>query len=90
MNRSKKTYLLILVMFSLSFSYFTVEAEGGEKIFQYPINVGVLENGLKVVSVEFDSPGLISYYTIVRTGSRNEVEAGKSGFAHFFEHIMFR
>jgi zinc protease len=27
---------------------------------------------------------------MVRTGSRDEVEAGKSGFAHFFEHMMFR
>ncbi|MEO8036665.1 MAG: insulinase family protein, partial [Acidobacteriota bacterium] len=26
----------------------------------------------------------------VQTGSRNEIEAGKSGFAHFFEHMMFR
>jgi zinc protease len=26
----------------------------------------------------------------VRTGSRNEIEPGKSGFAHFFEHMMFR
>ncbi len=26
----------------------------------------------------------------VQTGSRNEVEPGKTGFAHFFEHIMFR
>ena len=29
-------------------------------------------------------------YTIVRSGSRNEIEPGKSGFAHFFEHIMFK
>jgi zinc protease len=27
---------------------------------------------------------------MVRTGSRDEVEEGKSGFAHFFEHMMFR
>jgi zinc protease len=27
---------------------------------------------------------------VVRVGSRNEVEPGKSGFAHFFEHMMFR
>jgi zinc protease len=40
--------------------------------------------------VHFDSPGLVAYYSVVRTGSRNEVEAGKSGFAHFFEHMMFR
>ena len=38
----------------------------------------------------FDSPGIIAYYTVVRTGSRNEVEKGLSGFAHFFEHMMFR
>jgi zinc protease len=27
---------------------------------------------------------------MVRTGSRDEVEPGRSGFAHFFEHMMFR
>jgi len=26
----------------------------------------------------------------MRVGSRNEVEKGKSGYAHFFEHMMFR
>jgi zinc protease len=37
-----------------------------------------------------ESPGLVAYYSVVRTGSRDEVESGKSGFAHFFEHMMFR
>ena len=50
----------------------------------------MLDNGLTVLSVPFDSPGIIAYYTVVRTGSRNEVEKGLSGFAHFFEHMMFR
>ena len=36
------------------------------------------------------SPGLVAYFSVVRTGSRDEVEPGKSGFAHFFEHMMFR
>jgi zinc protease len=27
---------------------------------------------------------------VVRTGSRDEVEEGHTGFAHFFEHMMFR
>lgn len=49
-----------------------------------------MPNGLRIFIVEFDSPGLVAYYSIVRTGSRNEVEPGKSGFAHFFEHMMFR
>ncbi|MEK7263841.1 MAG: pitrilysin family protein [Bacteroidota bacterium] len=60
------------------------------KIFPYEINKEVLNNGLTVLSVPYESPGIIAYYTIVRTGSRNEVEDGKSGFAHFFEHMMFR
>lgn len=59
-------------------------------IFPYPVTTRVLANGLKVVMVPFDSPGIVAYYTIVRVGSRNEVEPGHSGFAHFFEHMMFR
>ncbi len=61
-----------------------------QPVFAYPIQKTVLDNGLTVLSVPFDSPGIIAYYTIVRTGSRNEVEKGLSGFAHFFEHMMFR
>ncbi|MBM2845406.1 MAG: Insulinase [Bacteroidetes bacterium] len=62
----------------------------GEKILPFPIHQTVLDNGLKIVTIEFDSPGIIAYYTVVRSGSRNEVESGLSGFAHFFEHMMFR
>jgi zinc protease len=60
------------------------------KAFPFPTTVKTLPNGLKVFVVEYDSPGLVAYYSVVRTGSRNEVEPGKSGFAHFFEHMMFR
>ena len=60
------------------------------KIFPYDYKIEVLDNGLKVVSIPLPNPNIISYYTIVRSGSRNEVEPGKSGFAHFFEHIMFK
>ena len=61
-----------------------------QPIFPFPIQQTTLDNGLSVISVPFDSPGIIAYYTVVRTGSRNEVEKGLSGFAHFFEHMMFR
>ncbi len=59
-------------------------------IFPFPLEVRSLANGLRVIFVPFDSPGLAAYYSLVRTGSRNEVELGRSGFAHFFEHMMFR
>ena len=65
-------------------------AQTPEKIFPFPLSVFELDNGLTVVSVEYDSPGIIAYYTVVRAGSRNEVEPGFSGYAHFFEHMMFR
>jgi zinc protease len=58
--------------------------------FPFPVTEKTFANGLRVYVVGFDSPGLVAYYTVVRTGSRNEVEPGKSGFAHFFEHLMFR
>ena len=65
-------------------------AQTPEKILPFPLSVFELDNGLRVVSVEYDSPGIVAYYTVVRTGSRNEVEPGFSGYAHFFEHMMFR
>ena len=61
-----------------------------DQIFPFPVTVLDLDNGLRVVGVEYDSPGIVAYYTVVRTGSRNEVEEGFSGYAHFFEHMMFR
>ena len=60
------------------------------KLFTYPYTIDDLPNGLRLVTVPTDYPNLVSVYIAVSAGSRNEVEPGKSGFAHFFEHIMFR
>ena len=49
-----------------------------------------LQNGLNVVTVPYASPGIAAFYIVVRVGSRNEIEPGHTGFAHFFEHMMFR
>jgi len=59
-------------------------------VFPFPYKIEVLDNGLTVVSIPLNNPHIISYYTVVRSGSRNEIEPGKSGFAHFFEHMMFK
>ncbi len=60
------------------------------KAFPFPIELHTLRNGLRVALIQYDSPGLVAYYTLMRVGSRNEVEKGRSGYAHFFEHMMFR
>jgi zinc protease len=65
-------------------------APDATRAFPFPVEVHALPNGLRVAFIQYDSPGLVAYYTLMRVGSRNEVEKGRSGFAHFFEHMMFR
>lgn len=59
-------------------------------VFDMPYLMRELDNGLRVIIVRTDYPDIVTLQTPVQTGTRNEVEAGKSGFAHFFEHMMFR
>jgi len=59
-------------------------------VFNAPPTVDHLPNGLTVVTVPAESPGIVAYYTLMRVGSRDEIEAGHSGYAHLFEHMMFR
>jgi zinc protease len=79
----KKTTLLILLTAIIS----TARAAD---ILPYPIMQKDMANGLKVVTIPYDSPGLAAFYIVVRVGSRDEIDAGRTGFAHFFEHMMFR
>lgn len=65
-------------------------AQSAGDIFPYKVHESTLDNGMRIVVIPYDSPGTVAYYTVVRTGSRDEVEPGHSGFAHFFEHMMFR
>lgn len=82
-----KIVTLLVAIGMLSSSAFS---QASKKILPFPILQKKLANGLNVVTVPFNSPGLASFYLVVRTGSRNEVEEGKTGFAHFFEHMMFK
>lgn len=61
-----------------------------DKIFPYPYRLVELDNGFKAYFIDTGPSGQIAYVTVVRTGSREEVEPGRSGYAHFFEHMMFR
>ncbi|MEC8374315.1 MAG: insulinase family protein, partial [Pseudomonadota bacterium] len=48
-----------------------------------------LENGLTVILHEDHSDPLVHVDVTYHVGSARE-EVGKSGFAHFFEHMMFQ
>jgi zinc protease len=65
-------------------------AQENGRVFPFPYETVQLENGFRAYLIKAGAPGQIAYVSIVRTGSRDEVEPGKSGFAHFFEHMMFR
>jgi zinc protease len=61
-----------------------------QKVFPYNYSQDDLPNGLRLVTIPTDYPNIVALYVVVQTGSRNEVEPGKTGFAHLFEHMMFR
>jgi zinc protease len=82
--------IFLALLCALSFVSSIAAQQSSRKVFPYNYTVDDLPNGLRVVTVPTDYPNLVSLYTVVGAGSRNEVEANKSGYAHFFEHLMFR
>jgi zinc protease len=54
------------------------------------MTVDKLDNGLRVVIAAMPGAPTVAFYTLVQAGSRDEVEPGRSGYAHLFEHLMFR
>jgi len=65
----------------------TVESEQGE--INIPFKKFTLENGLTVVLHQDKSDPLVHVDVTYHVGSGRE-DIGKSGFAHFFEHMMFQ
>ncbi len=65
----------------------TVTKKGDELVIPY--QKYVLPNGLTVVLAEDHSDPLVHVDVTYHVGSARE-EIGKSGFAHFFEHMMFQ
>jgi zinc protease len=57
--------------------------------FPYEVVSRTLDNGVAVHVVPMPSPGVVTFGTWMSVGSRDEVDPGRTGFAHFFEHLMF-
>ena len=66
----------------------TVAAKPGDKV-AIPYAKYLLDNGLTVILHEDGSDPLVHVDVTYHVGSARE-EVGKSGFAHFFEHMMFQ
>jgi len=78
----KKTTLLVTTLL-LCFRAMFAQPPASSKILPNPIIQKKLANGLNVVTVPFDSPGLAAFYIVVRAGSRDEVELGKNRLRAF-------
>ncbi len=82
--------LMIILSMLICLPAMALAQQKPRKLFPYNYSMDDLPNGLRLITVPTDYPNLVALYIVVQTGSRNEIEAGKSGFAHFFEHMMFR
>ncbi len=82
--------LVLLSLIPMLIAGTAVAGPPAERFFPYAFEDYTLDNGFNSVLIPMKGSGLVAYYTVVRTGSRDEWEPGKSGFAHFFEHMMFR
>src|SRR6185503_13433522 len=67
-----------------------IAGQSAKKVFPHNFFIDDLPNGLRLITVPTDYPNIVALYIVVNAGSRNEIEPGKSGFAHLFEHLMFR
>jgi zinc protease len=89
---SVRALLAAALVFAIPLTTVAAPAKKPAKSQPFPFKktLHTLPNGVRVVFVPYASKGLVAYYTLMRVGSRNEAEPGRSGYAHFFEHMMFR
>ncbi|HEY0428964.1 MAG TPA: pitrilysin family protein [Pyrinomonadaceae bacterium] len=66
-----------------------VPAQTGDKLPPIKYTEFTLKNGLRVIMHEDHSTPIVAVNVWYHVGSKNEV-AGKTGFAHLFEHMMFQ
>ena len=93
-NAMKTVLFPITLTFLLSIPTLPVGVSGSKpstrekEKFSLPYEKFTLENGLEVILHEDHSDPIIAVATVMHVGSNRE-KPGKTGFAHFFEHMSF-
>jgi len=82
---------LALFLLPLAFAGAAFAAAPAKKLVVPPIQLHhrTLANGLETYSVEDHSSPTVAIHVWYRVGSKNDPQ-GRSGFAHLFEHLMFK
>jgi zinc protease len=86
--RSKQRFLIGLLMCAL-LAPMSILAVPKERTVSVNFKESKLKNGLRVILVEDHSAPVIALSITYNVGSRNERQ-GRTGFAHLFEHMMFK
>jgi zinc protease len=87
------TFLAVLQTSALASSQATAPPKPAAQIDVQPptlkIEQAALDNGMKIVVAEDHARPILNLQVWYHVGSKNERE-GRTGFAHLFEHMMFR
>ncbi|HEU4507016.1 MAG TPA: pitrilysin family protein [Pyrinomonadaceae bacterium] len=85
MRRVSKIFSLMLVC---ALAVVSAQAQGARNV-RVDFKETTLKNGLRVITVEDHSAPVVAISITYNVGSRNE-RKGRTGFAHLFEHMMFK
>ena len=86
----QRFYLLLAAIFFVSGNLISQEENSASKPTEFKIDYEkfTLDNGLEVILHEDHSDPIVAVATMMHVGSNRE-KPGKTGFAHFFEHMSF-
>ena len=80
--------ILFFVALCLSFSFISVLAQNTAPTFKVEYEKFTLPNGLQVIFHVDRSDPVVAVNLTAHVGSSRE-KAGRTGFAHLFEHLLF-
>ena len=75
-------------LFVCALAVLSAQAQGPRNV-RVDFKETTLKNGLRVITVEDHSAPVVAISITYNVGSRNERQ-GRTGFAHLFEHMMFK
>ena len=83
-RRGRRLLAASIMLLALPSSALAETAQAGANVTQF-----VLDNGMEVVVIPDHRAPIVTHMVWYKVGSADE-PAGKSGIAHFFEHLMFK
>lgn len=88
---SKESNMRKIIAFLITAAFIVSAASAFAQVKVAPLNIKerTLANGLKVVSLQDNTSPTVAIHVWYDVGGKND-PVGKSGFAHMFEHMMFK